>query len=139
MGLRLVETKQLYLQKLFKGGFISIFIIAFIIGLVLPILCLGISWQQRDLRLHGIFFIALLLVQIISEALLARFNLLPVIKYSSAVFVLLRILYLAYLFRLKALLTTFRDSNRFIMVLSYWANCLLWPLILLRLISKITT
>ena len=117
----------------------NIFIIAFIIGLLMPSICLYLNWrQERNIRLHCLFFIALLIVQIICEAFLAKFNLAHLIKYSSAIFVFVRLLHLTYLFQLKESIKKRQPKVRHLIRITYWANILLWPLILIRLISKIT-
>jgi len=116
----------------------SIFVVAFVIGFILPIGVLLLTKKTcRILHIQAITFIGILLVQIASEALLASSGFSYLIKYSSAVFVSFRLIQLGYIYQLSSELKVFSQQRRMIILFTYWLNICLWLVVLSRLIVKI--
>jgi hypothetical protein len=84
-----------------------------------------------------ISFIGLQGVQILSELLSARAGLTHVIKYTSSVFVLVRLVQLVFFGALKSNVARLSKSKRTLNAATYCANVALWTYILFRLVSKI--
>jgi len=116
----------------------SIFVVAFIIGFILPFSVLLLTRRScRIFHIQTIIFISILLIQIASEALLASIDLTHLIKYSSALFVSFRLIQLGYIYQLASKLTDLSQHLRSLVLLTFWLNVILWFVVLVRLNIKI--
>ncbi|MCL1123361.1 hypothetical protein [Shewanella surugensis] len=123
----------------------SIFTVAFIISIALPLLCLQQLWCQnrhqdrwksKAINVNIALFLIVLFIQIVCEALLAHFGHIEWIKYVSSLFVITRIGYLIYLYRLRTLITELNKPLTILILIGYWSNLILWLVVLTRLMLK---
>jgi len=115
----------------------SVFILATIIAIILPIMCLSKTRVlSGGINTKIIFFLALLFIQIIVEGILAYYEYAYLIKYISAMFVLSRLIYIIYLYRFKNAISETSPFSYYLISITYWSNFIFWLFILHRLILK---